>query len=53
MRPTDRTEHAKNSAPQAAATGADSSDTSAPPRAGPPICAADRLPSRALLPRTN
>lgn len=42
----------KNTAP-AAATGADSMDTSAPPRAGPPVCAAERLPSSTLLRGTN
>lgn len=48
-----RNDSAKNKALEAAAIGADSWDTNVPPRAGPPIWAADRLPSSALLPRTN
>jgi hypothetical protein len=40
----------KNRALDAAAIGADNRDVIIPPRAGPPNCAADRLPSIALLP---
>ncbi len=46
-------EATKNRALDSAANGADSRDDNAPPRAGPPICATDRLPSIALLPRSN
>jgi hypothetical protein len=53
IRRIDRHDSAKNSALDAAAIGADSSDTNAPAREGPPIPAADRLPSSALLPRTS
>ena len=34
--------------PEAAATGAESRDTSVPPRAGPPICAAEKPVWRSL-----
>src|SRR5437764_15262468 len=53
IRAIERNDSTKNSALDAAAIGADSSDTNAPPRAGPPIWAADRLPSIALLPWSN
>ncbi|CAM5498115.1 hypothetical protein SCALM49S_02591 [Streptomyces californicus] len=53
IRRRDANDTAKNSAPKATAAGAGSVDTSAPPSAGAPICAADRLPSSALLPWTS
>jgi hypothetical protein len=53
IRRIDRNDSAKNSALDTTAIGADSSDTNAPPRAGPPIWAADRLLSMALLARVS
>lgn len=49
MRRIDRKETVKKNAPTTTAIGAVRSDTSARPSAGPPICAADLLPSSELL----
>jgi hypothetical protein len=49
----DRNDSAKSGTLDPAAIGAGNEETSRPPSAAPPVWAADRLPSSALLPPTS